>query len=280
MPRKQRFHLLSLAMVIFITDACHSVKTMQSTNGLGTEQSAAKADVAKKDQINAAQDIDGFFFGVSLDHSARVAWFVKLNTKTGSGSLYVPPGPVKLSEVKINTNGQLTFRSDAAFGDVVYEFSGLVSQARIQGTIRRIRPKSVEDAEELILNRLNMNYAIGDNNAKVSGMYSNVKYIEESGDLVGKEVILIQTSEGLAGILTSYEGEPSDPYALTNAEVSGKSLRFAIQTRNGTENYEGLFSANRIKLKRVDIQNLPSEVLINKKSPAEVLNVSKARKAK
>jgi hypothetical protein len=48
--------------------------------------------------------------------------------------------------------------------------------------------------------------------AKVTGVYSDLTYHEESGDILGDEVFLVSSNKGYFGVFQGSEGEPYPPW--------------------------------------------------------------------
>lgn len=64
------------------------------------------------------------------------------------------------------------------------------------------------------------------------GVYSNMTYSEESGDLHGIEIFLVYSRNGYFVVFQSSEGEPGDP-VLAKAKVTGNELEFIIPRNYG-----------------------------------------------
>lgn len=62
---------------------------------------------------------------------------------------------------------------------------------------------------------------------KVTGIYTDMSYNAEGGDVIGTEIFLVNTSHGYYVVFQSGEGEPSIPVVVA-AEVSGTSIRFVL----------------------------------------------------
>lgn|GEM_PF-6839609 len=104
-------------------------------------------------------------------------------------------------------------------------------------------------------------------------MYSNVKYVEEGGDLVGAELTLIPSAAGDMGIFTSYENDRL-PYAVGNIVRTKDAIRFTVRTQNGEESYQGELSPQKITLRRNDAEADPEQkpmVLVKTKGVADIL---------
>jgi hypothetical protein len=251
-----------------------AINACQPRNQTDEKPPQSQARDSSKDRGDKSQELSGFYFGSSQSQSDEIAWLLKIDMNPREGSLYMPPEVLKLSIVKPDQSNNLSFRSNAGFGDAVYEFNGQINQTGIRGTMAQKYPNPASNNTfNVVLNRFDAS-PLGENrNFKINGMYSNVKYIEDSGDLIGKELIFISTSNGFVGILTSFEGVPTKPYALVDVKLIESNLQFSIRTNNGVENYNGKISNNRIAIKRIDVPNGQSEVLIKNKSLSEILKL-------
>jgi hypothetical protein len=96
--------------------------------------------------------------------------------------------------------------------------------------------------------------------SKVTGIYTNMTYNAEGGDVVGTEVFVVNTNRGYYVVFQSGDGEPSVPVVVP-VEVSGSTIRFTLPpgmvggTFTGTidtTQLTGSFSSNHqvIRLKR------------------------------
>lgn len=95
---------------------------------------------------------------------------------------------------------------------------------------------------------------------KVTGIYTNMSYNTEGGDVVGTEVFVVNTKRGYYVVFQSGDGEPSVPVVVP-AEVLGSAIRFTLPPGMvggtftgaiGPAQLTGSFSSNHqtIRLKR------------------------------
>jgi hypothetical protein len=103
---------------------------------------------------------------------------------------------------------------------------------------------------------------VSDGNApiRITGIYSNMAYSTQEGDVLGTEVFVVNTNRGYYVVFQSGDGEPTIPVVVP-AEVSKSSIRFVLPpgvvggTFTGTigsNQLIGSFSSNHqvIRLKR------------------------------
>ena len=82
---------------------------------------------------------------------------------------------------------------------------------------------------------------------KITGMYSNMEYNKEGGDLLGIEIYLVYGGRDYFAIVQCAGGAPAPP-VVTPVEISGTEITFKIPegqpecgtTFNGTVSKEGL----------------------------------------
>lgn len=95
---------------------------------------------------------------------------------------------------------------------------------------------------------------------KVTGIYTDMSYNAEDGDVTGTEIFVVNTNRGYYVVFQSGDGEPSVPVVVP-AEVSGSSIHFTLPAKIvggtfagtiGATQITGSFSSNhqKIRLKR------------------------------
>jgi hypothetical protein len=63
--------------------------------------------------------------------------------------------------------------------------------------------------------------------AKVTGIYSNMAYNQEGGDVLGIEIFVLYTRQGYHVVFQTAEGEPSVP-AVIRASIDGTKIAFSL----------------------------------------------------
>jgi hypothetical protein len=183
-----------------------------------------------------------------------------INAKRSSSVLYLPPELLSITKLNLTSSGQLTFQTTGTAGEITYSFSGQVSSDDIRGkflTERKGRTVSEKLNEaEVVLQKIDL-----ENVAKhpIAGLYSNMRYHEESGDVVGAMLILIPREKGIIGTFTPYDGSLT-PYAIYNVQYSDKNKRlvFEIEKQGGKEPYSGAVSAGSVRIKLSDSKAFPN----------------------
>lgn len=96
---------------------------------------------------------------------------------------------------------------------------------------------------------------------KPTGMFSNMAYNDEGGDLLGTEIFVTYARDGYFVVYQSSEGDPTTPVVVP-ATISGTSIKFSVPKSVdprgnfvgtiGPQELTGSFSANKevIHLKR------------------------------
>jgi hypothetical protein len=79
--------------------------------------------------------------------------------------------------------------------------------------------------------------------ADVTGLFSDLRFVDEAGDLVGTEIFVVYSGEGYFAMVQVAEGTAGKPW-LVPAQVEGPEVRFSIP-RCGE--FIGLVSASRLK---------------------------------
>jgi len=72
---------------------------------------------------------------------------------------------------------------------------------------------------------------------RVTGIYSNMAFNEESGDVSGIEIFVVYSREGFQAVFQDAEGSPSVPVVVP-AIIKGSEISFELPERNG---YSGKF---------------------------------------
>lgn len=75
------------------------------------------------------------------------------------------------------------------------------------------------------------------------GVYSDMEYNEEGGDVLGVEIWLIHAASGYVVVFQSSEGSPSAP-VVAAATIEGDLLRFVVPAGNS---YSGSTFTGRVK---------------------------------
>lgn len=94
--------------------------------------------------------------------------------------------------------------------------------------------------------------------ARISGIYSNLEFNEEGGDLLGFEILLLPTHGGWSAVVQVAEGELAVPF-VAPVTVKGSTISFEIPDQFGagvfvgevsTKELTGTFGRQKVRLRR------------------------------
>ncbi|PYV38608.1 MAG: hypothetical protein DMG06_25275 [Acidobacteria bacterium] len=250
---------LTVLTVIALLVACSS--DIEKTRD-GSKPVASDKLLAVKQR--AVSVPSGIFSGSSKDQYGERAWLVCLDPANRKGKLYLPPDVLDLSLSDLNE--PIVLQSQKGYGDLVYVLELNLTERLLVGTISTQR-QVANTSKQLLKAEVSLEpVAFQDGWSELlqapSGVYSNLKYVEEGGDLLGTELVLIRRSGGAAvGLITRFEGGPDGPYLLLDTNLRGDFLRFVIRTIHGKEVYSGVLSSSRLELKDETNPSLKKESL-------------------
>lgn len=201
---------------------------------------AAVIGVQREGTKLPARLLPGIYYGTSRVPLANHAWLVRIGTRDAPGVLYARPGNLKLMFLSVDSTGHVKFRTDPASGGVVVSFTGTgTSPTVVGGMISLAGPRDrvaapgyasrVQGPVELKRIALVADSASG---SFRNGVYSNIEYNEESGDLTGVELVLIRLQSGPIVMFTS-SSEGLDTRAGSDMAITGDSLRFMVRSSDG-----------------------------------------------
>jgi hypothetical protein len=70
--------------------------------------------------------------------------------------------------------------------------------------------------------------AFGEAKLKITGTYSDLKYNEEGGDLLGCEIRIVVAKEGYEGTFQMSEGGPDSLLLINPITVEGDKIKFKV----------------------------------------------------
>lgn len=68
------------------------------------------------------------------------------------------------------------------------------------------------------------NLAFSATKTKVTGLFSDMHYISEAGDVIGTEIFIISSDSGYYAIMQCAEGAPSKP-VIVSASINGSTVK-------------------------------------------------------
>lgn len=243
MKRFTRYLIIILVTIVVAVGVTRVIQ--QQLTSILSKQTISN-DSSQKKSPPVVQYLEGFYFGISDSRPERQAWFLYLDTKSGTGSCYDSPN-LEVSHVELSPSGRITFQLNLLEKEYLYVFEGKVASNGFDGQLHLLRLTDTSH-EELHCHNISFQKLDSDDwrenkTGQMSGLYSNVYLHEETGDLLGEELLLIPTREEMLGIYVLYEGRAGNSQAIRNAQLFGHKIRFKVIQSDGKEqSYERLLS--------------------------------------
>jgi hypothetical protein len=182
----------------------------------------------------------------------------------GKGKLYMPPLALDFLSLKRDPNGRVEFRTEAEPGGEFYFLvTGTVVGEGMSGVLEYVSVQQGTASRRYSI----QGYVMGKNirQDRWSGLYSNLRYVEETGDLVGVSFMYFDDLQRPVGLICFYEGQGGPILGFDKVErINDHQIRFRTQSFTGVENYTAVFSADSVTISRNDITpplSIPSVVL-------------------
>lgn len=228
---------LSVSLILVLVCSVLLVGKFSSTNDRSVPNASAPP-------IKFNRAARGYYAGTSDINVGRVGWFLRLDSESGNGELYLPPRIIQLRDIKLKPDGPLDFNL-IENGKSFAKFEGQLDGS-IQGKFTYLDGNFITTTLEEV-QAIPIQHQV----AAYVGFYSNVRYVEEAGDLVGMELLLIPHKNSLVGSLTQYEGVPGGIHALSDVKLLGDSIEFSVITHHGIEGFSGKLSSGGLIVKKV-----------------------------
>ncbi len=150
-----------------------------------------------------------------------IGWVLGLDVARGSGRLFSPSGPIPLCRVTSDSTGRVSFSSPELSNGTEYRFAGRVSSAGFDGVLQQVAARSgrVRQSFATSLTPLRLRPT-----GTVSGIYGSVSHHAQTGDLIGKELLIIDGEDGVVVLTIIYAGGPDWPRLAERAELRRDSL--------------------------------------------------------
>lgn len=227
--------------------ASYTTQTISHNSDITVIDLQQNTIINNDDLTSAALNIEGLYFGVSNNNSGQRAWLLRL--KKGRGVLYMPPNNLEIPKVEITSIGGIIFQSDVGLGGKFYSFKGQINSSSIDGEFSLLFDSDLDGKTAKFKTTLQK---IETPSLKdIYGLYSNVRFVEEGGDLIGEDLILIPYNKKISGVFTSYENEMI-PFPIIFKGREDK-IKFSIKTRNGEQSFQGLISSERFNFWRINV---------------------------
>ena len=188
------------------------------------ETGAGRSPEDRQGVTRKPQDrLAALYVGTSSD---AIAWLLTVDTASASGTLFDPLGPIPLCGLRVDSEARKSFTSPELSDGTIYRFVGRMSTTEIEGVLEHVAARSgrVRKSSTLALRRVRLRGQSGTASRLPSGVYGNVMYHQQTGDLLGNELVLIDGEDGTVVLTIEYGGAPDWPRMAQRAKLRGDSL--------------------------------------------------------
>jgi len=234
MNAKCASHGYALACLAAAVTACGSADGAKSrTDDTPTTQVARAGHSAA---------LSGTFFGASSDGRA---WLFFLDLEARWGSLYVPPRPLELCELAMDSM-RVRMKWAPGYRGVQYGFEGEVEGSELIGDLKGTAGGRDLPPINLSLRARRVTDPPGPKDIGRSGYYSNVE--APGGELGGVDLVFIEAAEQPVALVTFNEGSDGIPLAADQLTAAGDTLRFRIRREGREDAFEEVFGERAVTL--------------------------------
>ena len=235
----------ALMVILYLSLPSHdavpnsSSKAIKLSNASPTDQADHDCDL-KSDRL---------FVVASEYNSSKVGWLIC----TGPASwIYSPPAILKM-EGQASAFGLKLQSGDTLRGR--YDVQASIRGRDLSGRLVINSDSSPAGTKEFIIHGSQLD--TDRDSGFPQGRYSNVKYIPESGDLVGAELLIFRAANQMSGLLTFYESYWNEPaftcFVLENIQLSSaKTIKFELKVSNEIFEYALDQQRDSVILHRID----------------------------
>lgn len=160
----------------------------------------AAGDPTRAPPSLAPSQPDGLYFGVSDAPEGRRGWLLRFQPAARGGvRLYAPPDDPELVGAEVRGRADsIVLRSQPGLGGVYYVFTGRAEGQEVRGVVETVRARRPADS---VMARATVTLAPVASEPPMpsgggAGVYSDVAMNDESGDLSGREVVLLPARGG------------------------------------------------------------------------------------
>jgi len=217
---------------------------------------------------------DASALGCNFEHgqvflltSNERGWLMCFDSESRLAWLYVAPSLVKLQWGESTPSASLHLRSQGLPDRSYYDFQGVAREAELDGNlVAHVAPPSTEVTEYAVRGRKLDQTPVAIDRT-IAGRYSNVRYVEESGDLVGAELLLFRMDRGISGLVTFYESYWGEPVfaslPLRSVRVNGsQTVEFELKLEEGIGKYIATRKKAIVTLRRTDMPSAPNAEVV------------------
>jgi hypothetical protein len=156
-------------------------------------------------------------------------WLIDLRPGSDSSTAYQPPNVLAVCDLRVLGGGEVSFRTASREDGTAFRFVGHWSGSGLTGSMRQVRTQPGMMVDTLPLDLRRIAAALSSDTQSISGDYAETGTGERGGDFAGAELVLVDTPDGLVGILVDDDGGPADIRAVTG-DRDGDVLRLALQS--------------------------------------------------
>ncbi len=187
----------------------------------------------------------GLYVG-SWDDEYHTHWLVLFVRAPGEGFTYDPPELLNVCNLSVQGSDSVLLQTgrmtEASSG---LEFNllirGSLTASGIRATLRRVGRNMRQSGPVPIgLTRYSVDTSANRTHTGPAGLYDSVRVVPENGDVLGDELLLVPTADGLVALWTDYEGGPDGPYRADSVSMRNDSVRIVL-------NEYGLFTQRPLR---------------------------------
>ena len=204
--------------------------------------------------LTKASDSGAWLFGTHADEDGLRAWL--FSPADSQLILYDPPG-VTLLCASTSDERNHAWRGDIASSVREHVIKRTAAPDGWRVVRQEFSPRRVAaDSFDLQVRRIAERSTPS---ARRDGVYSSLGPHEETGDLLGTELIIASSGDEVIGAVVVGEGSATGPYAMIAPAMRGDTLTFTINSMGADVKYRAVFRANETLLEVPELQI--SEVL-------------------
>lgn len=204
-------------------------------------------------------DAGSVFMISSMTAYGEPGWLLCTNSASNRSWLYRIPWIIELYPEQSQSAVSLRLASKELSDGSKYRFQGGITGNELNGSLVVENTLATSKSQTYSVKGFKLNPPTRKVTRFPAGRYSSSRYLEESGDPIGAELILFLTNGQSAGLIKfneSYWGEPPFvPLALSNIRiVSSQKLEFELKLGDkGTGKYSLTRQGGAAILERVDV---------------------------
>lgn len=208
-------------------------------------------------------DVGSVFMISSPTPVGELGWLLCTSSASNRSWLYRIPWIIELYPEQSQSAVSLTLTSKELSDGSKYRLQCGITGNEFNGSLVIENPLATSKSQTYALRGFRFDPPTRKVTRFPAGRYSNSRYMEESGDPVGVELLLFLTGSQNAGLIKfneSYWGEPEFvPLVLSNIRIiSAQKLEFELKLENGEiGRYAATRKRDTLILRRIDISTAP-----------------------